>query len=38
MVSKNAIVMTDGKMSYRVIDNIAKEHKSVIVKDKKWFL
>lgn len=35
MVSKNAAVLTDGKTSYRVLDNIAKKHKAVIVKDKK---
>jgi len=34
MVSKNAVVLTDGKTSYRVLDNIAKKHKAVIVKDK----
>lgn len=34
MVSKNAAVITDGKTSYRVLDNIAKKHKAVIVKDK----
>jgi hypothetical protein len=34
MVSKNATVITDGKTSYRVLDNIAKKHKEVIVKDK----
>ena len=34
MVSPNAVVMTDGKTSYRVLDNIAKKHKAVIVKDK----
>ena len=34
MVSKNATVMTDGKTAYRVLDNIAKKHKAVIVKDK----
>jgi transposase-like protein len=34
MISKNATVMTDGKTSYRVLDNIAKKHKAVIVKDK----
>ena len=35
MVSKNAAVITDGKTSYRVLDNIVKKHKEVIVKDKK---
>lgn len=35
MVSKNATVMTDGKTSYRVLDNIVKKHKEVIVKDKR---
>lgn len=35
MVSENATVVTDGKTSYRVLDNIAKKHKAVIVKDKK---
>jgi transposase-like protein len=34
MVSKNAAVITDGKTSYRVLDNIIKKHKEVIVKDK----
>jgi len=35
MVSKNAAtVMTDGKTAYRVLENIAKKHKSVVVKDK----
>ena len=35
MVSKSSTVLTDGKTSYRVLDNIAKKHKAVIVKDKK---
>ena len=35
MVSENAIVMTDGKTSYRVLDSTAKKHKTVIVKVKK---
>lgn len=35
MVSKNATVLTDGKTSYRVLGNIAKKHKTVIVKNKK---
>lgn len=35
MVSKSATVMTDGKTSYRVLDKIAKKHRTVIVKDKK---
>ena len=35
MVSEDAAVMTDGKTSYRVLDSIAKKHKTVIVKDKK---
>ena len=35
MLSKNATVMTDGKTSYRVLENIAKKHKAVIVKDKR---
>ena len=34
MVSADAVVMTDGKTSYRVLDHIAKKHKAVIVKDK----
>lgn len=34
MVSKNSTVMTDGKTGYRVLDKIARKHKSVIVKDK----
>jgi len=34
MVSKNATVMTDGKTAYKVLENIAKKHKSVVVKDK----
>jgi hypothetical protein len=34
MISKNATVMTDGKTSYRVLHNMAKKHKAVIVKDK----
>lgn len=35
MVSENAIVMTDGKTSYRVFNSTAKKHKAVMVKDKK---
>ena len=31
---KMLLVITDGKTSYRVLENIAKKHKSVIVKDK----
>lgn len=34
MVCKDAIVLTDGKTSYRVLDSIVKKHKAVIVKDK----
>ena len=34
MVTKNASVMTDGKTSYSVLDNITKKHKAVIVKNK----
>ena len=35
MVSNNATVMTDGKTTFRVLGNIAKKNKAVIVKDKK---
>ena len=35
MVSENAIVMTEGKTSCRVLDSSAKKHKTVMVKDKK---
>ena len=34
MVAKNATVITDGKTSYRVLENIAKKHIGVVVKDK----
>lgn len=34
MIAGNATVLTDGKTSYRVLREIAKKHKAVIVKDK----